>query len=89
MIIHFGKNPVSGGRPPRDSNISEIIVSIAGVLFHRSEIELMVIELFSISAMNIGAAIIFRICVWLSPPHAPMKIEVIASIKMIVELSSG
>ena len=32
-----------------------IIVSIAGVLFHRSEIELMVIELFSISAMNIGA----------------------------------
>ena len=55
MIIHFGKNPVSGGRPPRDSNISEIIVSIAGVLFHRSEIELMVIELFSISAMNIGA----------------------------------
>ena len=55
MIIHFGKNPVSGGRPPRDSNISEIIVSIAGVLFHRSEIELMVIELLSISAMNIGA----------------------------------
>lgn len=54
MIIHFGKNPVSGGRPPRDSNISEIIVSIAGVLFHRSEIELMVIELFSISVMNIG-----------------------------------
>lgn len=54
MIIHFGKNPVSGGRPPRDSNISEIIVSIAGVLFHRSEIELMVIELFSMSAMNIG-----------------------------------
>ena len=53
MITHFGKNPVSGGRPPRDSNISEIIVSIAGVLFHRSEIELMVIELFSISAMNI------------------------------------
>lgn len=49
MIIHFGKNPVSGGRPPRDSNISEIIVSIAGVLFHRSEIELMVIELFSVS----------------------------------------
>ena len=45
----------SSGRPPRDSNISEIIVSIAGVLFHRSEIELMVIELFSISAMNIGA----------------------------------
>ena len=55
MIIHFGKNPVSGGMPPRDSNISEIIFSIAGVLFHRSEIELMVIELFSISAMNIGA----------------------------------
>lgn len=54
MIIHFGRNPVSGGRPPRDSNISEIIVSIAGVLFHRSEIELMVIELFSMSAMNIG-----------------------------------
>lgn len=54
MIIYFGKNFVSGGRFFRDSNISEIIVSIVGVLFYRSEIELMVIELFSISVINIG-----------------------------------
>lgn len=54
MITHFGKNPVKGGRPPKDNKTREIIVSIAGVLFHKSEIELMLIELLSIRAINIG-----------------------------------
>lgn len=54
MIAHFGKNPVSGGRPPRDRRIREVIVRIAGVLFHRSEMELIVVEEFSVSAINIG-----------------------------------
>lgn len=54
MMIHFGKNPVNGGSPPKDSRIREVIVSTAGVLFHSSEIELMVMELLSIKAMNMG-----------------------------------
>lgn len=40
MIAHFGKNPVSGGRPPVDSRISEIIGSAIGILFHMSDIVL-------------------------------------------------
>lgn len=54
MIAHFGRNPVSGGRPPRDSRIREVIVRIVGVLFHRSEMELIVVEELRVSAMNIG-----------------------------------
>lgn len=39
MIAHFGKNPVSGGSPPVDSRINEIIGSAIGILFHVSDIE--------------------------------------------------
>lgn len=31
-------------------------------------------------------AIIFRICVWLSPPHAPVRMDEIARIIIIVGL---
>lgn len=54
IMAHFGKNPVSGGSPPRDSKINGIIVSVVGVLFHNSEIELIVIDELSISIINIG-----------------------------------
>lgn len=54
MIIHFGKNPVSGGRPPRDRRITDIIVSIVGVLFHKSEIELIVVDELIMRIINIG-----------------------------------
>lgn len=54
MIAHFGKNPVSGGSPPRDRRIREVIVRMVGVLFHRSEMELIEIEEFNDSAMNSG-----------------------------------
>lgn len=54
MIIHFGKNPVSGGRPPRDRRITDIIVNVVGVLFHRSEIELIVVDEFIMRIINIG-----------------------------------
>lgn len=54
IIAHFGRKPVNGGRPPKDNKIREVIVSTVGVLLHRSEIELMVIELFSIRAINMG-----------------------------------
>lgn len=54
IIIHFGKNPVSGGSPPKDNKMSEVIVNAIGVLFHRRDIELIVIEEFSINVKNIG-----------------------------------
>lgn len=54
MIIHFGRNPVNGGRPPRDNKISDIIISVIGALFHESEIELIDVEEFNISVINIG-----------------------------------
>lgn len=31
-------------------------------------------------------AMIFRVCVWFSPPHAPVKIDVIARIDVMVGL---
>lgn len=33
MIIHFGRKPVSGGRPPRDSRVVSMITVIRGILF--------------------------------------------------------
>lgn len=41
MIAHFGKNPVSGGRPPVDSRIKETMGSAIGILFHMSDMVLM------------------------------------------------
>lgn len=54
IIIHFGRNPVRGGRPPRDRRIKEVMIRIIGVLFHNSDIELIVVVEFIMSAMNIG-----------------------------------
>lgn len=58
MMAHFGRNPVSGGRPPRDNKVSDVIIRIVGVLFHRSEIELIVVDELSIIARNIGIVIV-------------------------------
>lgn len=54
MIAHFGKNPVSGGKPPRDSKINKIISRIVGALFHNIDIELIVVDELGIRAKNIG-----------------------------------
>lgn len=34
MIIHFGMNPDSGGRPPSDNVVSRMAVVSRGILFH-------------------------------------------------------
>ena len=34
MIAHLGKNPVSGGSPPVDRRISEILGNAIGILFY-------------------------------------------------------
>lgn len=54
MIAHFGKNPVRGGRPPKDNRISEVMARIVGVLFHNIEMVLIVVVEFIMRAMNIG-----------------------------------
>lgn len=53
MIAHFGRNPVSGGRPPKDRRSMEVIVKIIGVLFHIREMEEIVMEVLIIRAINI------------------------------------
>lgn len=54
MITHFGKNPVRGGRPPRDRRMVDAMARIMGVLFHASESVLIVVAEFIMSVMNIG-----------------------------------
>ena len=34
MIIHFGINPDSGGRPPIESRVTIIRLVMTGILFH-------------------------------------------------------
>lgn len=54
IIIHFGRNPVSGGSPPVDNRIIEIVGSIIGVLFHMSDIELILVDELYFIIINIG-----------------------------------
>lgn len=54
MIAHFGRNPVRGGRPPRDRRIREVMIRIVGVLFQDSEMELIDVDELIMSAINIG-----------------------------------
>jgi len=48
MASHFGRNPVSGGNPPNDSNIIGIIVVI--ISEHEGEAASLVDEIFSLFA---------------------------------------
>lgn len=41
MMAHLGRNPVSGGSPPVDSKINEIMGRAIGILFHISDMEVM------------------------------------------------
>lgn len=54
IMAHFGRNPVSGGSPPRDKRRRVVIISIVGVLFHMSEMELIVVELLVSKIINMG-----------------------------------
>lgn len=54
IIAHFGRNPVSGGSPPRDKRMIDVMARIIGVLFHVRESELIVVAEFIISEMSIG-----------------------------------
>lgn len=58
MMAHFGRNPVSGGRPPVDSRINEVIGSAIGILFHISDMEVIDVNECEWKIMNIGAVMI-------------------------------
>lgn len=54
VMTHFGKNPVSGGRPPSDRRVIDTRGSIIGFLFHESDIELIDVYENDINIRNIG-----------------------------------
>lgn len=54
MMVHFGKNPVRGGSPPVDSRIRAVMGINAGVLFHVSDMELIVVDELVWRIINIG-----------------------------------
>lgn len=52
MIIHLGRKPVKGGRPPSESIIIRVLVAISGVLFHMWDKDRIVVEWDVISSIN-------------------------------------
>lgn len=52
MIIHLGRKPVKGGRPPSESIITRVLVAISGVLFHMWDKDRIVVEWDVISSIN-------------------------------------
>lgn len=58
MMAHFGRNPVSGGSPPVESRINEVIGSAIGILFHMSDMEVIDVNECEWKIMNIGTVII-------------------------------
>lgn len=53
IIAHFGKNPVKGGSPPKDSMVVRTSVVISGNLFHIWDREVVVVAEFNISSMKV------------------------------------
>lgn len=57
IIIHFGRNPDSGGRPPSDSIVVRIAVVSRGVLFHVWDSDSVVVVEFSMNITNVAVVI--------------------------------
>lgn len=53
MIIHFGRNPVRGGRPPSDNIMISVDKVIRGILFHAWDNISVVVEEFMINSINV------------------------------------
>jgi len=54
----LGKNPVSGGSPPVDNKINEIIGKAIGILFHISDIEVIDVNEWVWKMRNMGIVMI-------------------------------
>lgn len=52
-ISHLGRNPVRGGRPPRESRISGVSEVRTGAFVHEIASMLMVVELFNLKATKV------------------------------------
>lgn len=62
MIIHLGKNPVSGGSPPSDSMIVRMAAVSRGILFHRCDRDSVVVDELVMNNMKVVAVMrIYRI----------------------------
>lgn len=57
-IIHLGKNPVNGGKPPRDNKIDKIMDISHVSLFQARDSNRVVVPEFRLSARN---AVVVRI----------------------------
>lgn len=57
MIIHLGKNPVSGGRPPSDSIIARMDAVSTGALFHECDRASVVVDELAINSVNVVVVI--------------------------------
>lgn len=53
MIIHFGRNPVRGGRPPSDNIMISVDRVIRGILFHIWDSINVVVEEFVMNSMKV------------------------------------
>lgn len=52
-ISHFGRNPVSGGRPPKDRRIKGVTAVMIGIFVQEEARALMLVALFSFKTRNI------------------------------------
>lgn len=53
MIIHFGINPVRGGRPPKDKRVIKDMIVMIGVLFQVRDNDKVEVDEEKINNMNI------------------------------------
>lgn len=53
IIIHFGRNPDSGGRPPSDNIVVRMAVVSRGVLFHVWDKDSVVVVEFNMNITNV------------------------------------
>lgn len=53
-MAHLGRNPVSGGSPPVDNKINEIIGRAMGILFHISDMEVIDVNEWVWKTRNMG-----------------------------------
>jgi len=58
IITHLGRNPVSGGSPPVDNKISEIIGRAMGILFHMSDMEVIDVNEWVWNIINRGRVMV-------------------------------
>lgn len=62
IIIHLGRNPVSGGRPPSDNMIARIDAVSTGILFQRCDRDSVVVDALVMNNMKVVVVIrIYRI----------------------------